>query len=132
MEVPLKNDYAKLIATSHVRSLLLDGFYRHWEKRGGPDDYFLIQQVWDDIHPRYKGRLDGPLVEGAVNGLLTDGLLARPDNDQRPIAQITEKGRSLREERRGARRTKALATVGAITGTLSLVWNVVSKVLGLD
>ena len=122
----------RLVPSSTLRADILDGFYRAWELRSGPDDYFPVQQVWDEIYARHRGRLDGPVAEGAFNGLLREEFIRAiqaPDGSM--AAQITDKGRSYREELLQRKRTRLLAHLGAVTGTVSLLWNVLSKILSL-
>jgi hypothetical protein len=120
----------RLIPTDRLRGAILDGFYEGWQKRGGASDYFPVQQVWDRVLKRYKGKVDGPLAEGAFNGLLSQGFLVALQAPDGTIgARITDLGRSHREELAEGLRTNILAYLGAVTGTIALLWEVLSKLL---
>src|SRR5262245_23801679 len=117
------------LPSSTLRTLILDGFYRAWERHSDPNDYLPAQQVWNGIYARQKRRVDAPLVEGAFNGLLKEEFLSAIQAADRTFAaRITDKGRSYREELLKRKRTEILAYLGAVTGMLSLLWNVISKV----
>lgn len=115
------------LPSSTLRMLILNKFYRAWELHADPNDYFPIQQVWDGIYAKQKTRVDGPLVQGAFNGLLKEEFLRATDLDGIIAAQITDQGRSYREDLLQRRRTRLLAYLAAVIGIMNLLWNVVSK-----
>jgi hypothetical protein len=84
--------------------------------------------MWTPIRTRYGKRIDEPLVEGVFNSLIEEQLLpVIPDGNGGLAAQITGKGRAYREELSNAKWTAVLAYLGAATGTISLIWNLVTK-----
>jgi hypothetical protein len=89
-----------------------------------------MQQVWDGVYEHYKHRIDAPLVKGVFDGLLQQEYLrAISAPDGTVAARISDKGRSYYLELKQGRRARALAYVGAGSGIVSLVWQIVDKVM---
>ncbi len=121
---------SRIVSATRLRRAVLEGFYSGWEKRPGPKDYFPAQQVWDIIYKKFPGRVDGPLAEGVFNGLLQEGHIEAIKIDDESIgARITDRGRNHLEELRAGLRTRRIAVVGAVTGSLGLAVSILKIVI---
>jgi hypothetical protein len=120
----------KLAKAAALRRALLEAFNSAWEKR--PDGFFPIQQVWNGVYRRFSGRVDGPLVEGSFNGLLHEGHLEaiQASNGLRG-ARITDRGRRYLYDLRSSARTRWIALIGAITGSVSLLVSILKLLTDL-
>jgi hypothetical protein len=88
-----------LPCADEVRRAVLQALYQGWQLRPGPDDYFPLDRIMDDVRKRFPKRLDEPLQEGVLNSLLDEklvkGIEAKDTNsgETRLAIQITETGR---------------------------------------
>jgi len=126
----MTTSFAKLLPASTLRVAILEAFHGTWEKRPGAQDNFPVQQIWDGIYARFGKRVDGPLVQGTFNGLLDEQLLECVQAADGTVAgRITGKGRTYLHDRKEANTVRLIAYLGATTGSLSLLWDIVSKLV---
>jgi hypothetical protein len=119
-----------LIKSNKLESLLLEEIYRAWQERPGPKDFFLIQQLWDNVYKNYGKKIDGPLAEGVFNSLLELKFIEAIKTDDESIAgHITKLGRDALEKVKDNHRTKMIAIVGAICGILSLIFTLIKMII---
>lgn len=119
------------LLASEIRVLLLGASYSFWEKRSGPNDVIMPDDLWGSVAVEKRNRVvDKTVLYGALQGLIEDGLLCKREITAEVAAvQITEAGRSHYNELLENRRTKQIAYFGAILGLVNLLWTVLSKAL---
>ncbi len=122
----------KLIPAFELQIILLDEYYKAWQMRPGPNDYFPVQQIWDKIYKKFGSKIDGPLAEGVFNDLLRHTYVKALKTDEGDIAaRLTSDGIDYLLSIKEKIRTRKIALLGAITGSLGLILSVVKIVVDL-